>query len=205
MYCIGRLHSENTCRTGSIYYDKLQHALVGTQAKNNNFINNQERTNETGLPLYALEGETGSGLVDRRWGRSKTGSVDSTASLSALILCAINALCLLFGVDGLADKDCDLTRTTGTPSNGSAASSSDCDSLVEMDGKPSNAGETRGRDGLEFNDGARLRDGDTLGTGGNVGPSVGSCCLVTTVNPRDRPTARGFSGTLMGRCGATSS
>ena len=90
----------------------------------------------------------GSGLVDLRMGRSITGSGDSTAAFNALILSAIKALCLLFGVVGRAARDCDLFRAAGAVSDGSTASSSDCDNLVSIDGKRSNTGEARGRDGL---------------------------------------------------------
>jgi hypothetical protein len=134
-----------------------------------------------------------------------------------LILSAINALCLLFGVVGFADKDFDLVMAVGTISSGSAVSSSDCDNLVSMDGKLSNTGETRGRGGLGFrplswsNDGTRLRDGNTLGTKGKGGSSTGSCCFATIVNLRSRfetlSVTGGFSGIpgMMGKCGAISS
>jgi len=152
--------------------------------------------------------------MDLRAGRSKTGS--SAAALNALIFSVIRALCLLFGVAGFG-KDFDLIRVTGTPSEGSAVSSSDCDSLVSMEGKPSNADETRGRGGLEslplswFDDATRLRNGDTLGSKGIGGSSTGSCCLATIVNPRCRletlPVALRFFGTsgmVVGNCGVTS-
>ena len=159
-------------------------------------------------------GETGSGLIDLRTGRSKTGSGGSAAALNALIFSVIKALCLLFGVVG-CDKDLDLVRVTVTPFNGSAVSSSDCDNLASMDGKPSNTGETRGRIGLgfcplgQFGDETRLRNGDTLGIEGKAGTSPGSCRLATIVNPRGRlPIALGFFGTsgrVVGKRGATSS
>lgn len=85
----------------------------------------------------------GSDLVDLRTERSGAGSGDSEFTFSALILCAIRALCLLFGVLGRANKDCDLVKTTGSVSDGLAPSYSDCNNLVSMDGKPSNSGETR--------------------------------------------------------------
>jgi len=119
-----------------------------------------------------LTGVAGSDLVDPRTGRSKTGSGDSKVGFNALILCAIKALCLLFGVVGRTEKDCDLFRATGTIPDGSVVSPLSCDNLVSMDGKLSNTGETRGRDGLEFHplswfsDGARLSDSDSLGIGG---------------------------------------
>jgi len=102
------------------------------------------------FPPQALVRVIESDFVGPRTGRSKAGSGDSRVALNALILCAINALCLLFGVLGRVETDCDLVRATGNMSNGSATSSSDCDNLVSMDGKPSNTGETRGRDGLGF-------------------------------------------------------
>ena len=126
----------------------------------------------------------------------------------------IRALCLLFGVVGRADKDCDLFRATETTS--SADSSSDRDSLASIDGKLSNTGETRGRDGLEFSpsswinvDGTRLRNGDTLRIGGEACSSAGFCRCATIVNPRGRlvtlSVAVGLSGTTVGKYGATSS
>lgn len=154
--------------------------------------------------------------MDPRAERSKTGSGDSAAAPNALIFCAIKALCLLLGVVG-CDKDCDLVRVAGALSDGLAASSSDCDNLVSMDGKRSNTGETRGRDGLVFpslgrlNDGTRVRNGDTLGTGGKAGSSMGSRCLATIVSPRRRPeappAALGYpetSGITVGKYGGTS-
>ena len=196
-------------------YDKLQHALR-EGANNNKSISNRERTKEEneqtnamgGIPPQALVGETGSGLIDLRTGRSKTGSGDSAAALNALIFCVINALCLLFGVD----KDFDLVRVTVAPPGGPVSSSSDCDNLASMDGKPSNAGETRRRGELEFrllsrfSDGTRVRNGDSLGIEGKGGGSTGSCLLATIVNPRGRlPIALGFLGTsgmVAGKCGA---
>ena len=159
-------------------------------------------------------GETGSGLIDLRTGRSKTGSGDSAAALNAFIFCVIKALCLLFGVVG-CDKDFDLVRVTVVPSGDPPASSSDCENLVSMDGKPSKTGETRERGELEFrrlswfSDGTRVRNGDTLGIDGKGGPSPGSCRLATIVNPRGRlPVTLGFLGTsgmVVGKRGAISS
>ena len=158
-------------------------------------------------------GETGSGLIDLRTGRSKKGSGGSAAALNALIFSVIKALCLLFGVVG-CDKDLDLVRVTVTPFDGSV-SSSDCDNLASMDVKPSNTGETRGRIGLgfcplsQFGDDTRLRSGDNLGIEGKAGTSPGSCRLATIVNPRGRlPIALGFLGTsgiVVGKRGMTSS
>lgn len=122
----------------------------------------------------------GSDLVDLRTGRSRVGPGGSKVVFNALILSATKALCLLFGV-GRADKDCDLVRITGA-TDGSAPN---CDNLVSMDGKPSNIGETRGRDGPMFDDGTRLRNGGTLGT-----DDEGSFCFVTIVNPRSRLATR---------------
>jgi len=154
----------------------------------------KERTNERcGVYQFQiLAGEAGSDLVDPRMGRSKAGSGDSKVEFNALILCAIKALCLLFGVVGRINKDCDLFRATGTIPNGSAVSPISCDNLVSMDGKLSNIGETRGRDGLEshplswFSDGARLGNSGRLGTEGKGGSSMSSCCFATIVSPRRR-------------------
>ena len=121
-------------------YNNLQIALDG-DANNDNKLQTtkNERTNERcGVyPLQIFAGETGSDLVDPRTGRSKVDSGDSKFELSALILCAIKALCLLFGVVGRVDKDCDLFRATGTIPNGSATSPFSCDNLVSMEGKRS--------------------------------------------------------------------
>lgn len=146
-------------------------------------------------------------------GRSKTGSGlpgDSAAALNALILSVIKALCLLFGVVGRADKDCDLFRATGT-----SVASSRCNNLVSIDGKLSSAGETHERDGLEFRRSSwssidtRLRNGDTSGTGSEARCLTGLCRSATIVNPRGRleplPVAGGLSGMVVGKRGATSS
>jgi len=221
VFCICILHSKHRSRTASMY-DTLQHVSWRWVSKNNKSISNQEKTNEKtnkratrgwGNPPQTLVGETGSGLIDLRTGRSKTGSGDSAAALNALIFCVINALCLLFGVVG-CDRDLDLVRVTVVPSNCPAISSSDCDSLDWMDGKPSNTGETRERGELEFRpsgrygDVTRLRNGDTLGVEGKGDTSEGSWCLATIVNPRGRlPGVLAFLGTsgTVGNCGITSS
>lgn len=105
-------------------------------------MRNQERKKERRdeARAQALIRDIGSDLVDRRAGRSIVGSGDSMAAFNALILSAINALCLLLGVTGRTDKDCDLVGAVGTISNGSAVSSFDCD----IDWKMSNADDVRG-------------------------------------------------------------
>lgn len=201
-------------------YDKLQVALRrDAQTAITQVTNNQERTNEK-LASHSSQalGEMGSDLVCPRTGRSKLGSGDSKVAFNALILCAIKALCLLFGVIGRADKDCDLVRPNGTIPDGPAPSSSDRVILVSMDGKPSNTGETRGRDGLLFpplswfNDATRLRNDGTLGIEGNGGSPTHSGSFATIVNPRGRlgtltmaGGSSGSSGTVVGKRVATSS
>lgn len=175
-------------------HSNLQAALGGGTNNDNKLqISKNERTNEVGsTPFQLFAGETGSDLVCPRTGRSKAGSGDSKVELNALILCAIKALCLLFGVVGRTDKDCDLFKATGTTPNDSAVSPFSCDNLVSMDGKLSNTGETRGRDGLEFrllgwrSDGACLSIRGSLGTEGKGSSSTGSCCFATIVSPRRR-------------------
>jgi len=152
MYCIRRLQYEKTFRTGSIYY-KLHVALSG-DANNDDKLQNTKKARKNdghaGHPFQALVGVMGSDLVDLRTGESREGAEDSEVEFNALILSAIKALCLLFGVVGCADKDFDLFGAIGTVSNGPAPPPPNCDNLVSMDGKPSNTGETRGRDELVF-------------------------------------------------------
>jgi hypothetical protein len=95
-------------------------------------------------------GRMGSGLVDLRMGRSETSPEDSTAAFNASILCIIKALCLLFGVVGCTNRDCDLVSAVAPTLTDPATPSIDFDNLVSMDGKASNTGDARGRDGLEF-------------------------------------------------------
>jgi hypothetical protein len=143
-------------------------------------------------PFKILAGEAGSDFVPRMGRRSKAGSGDSKVGFNALILRAIKSLCLLFGAEGRAGEDTDLLRATGTVPNGSAISPFSCDNLVSMDGKLSNIGETRGRDGTELraldwlSGGTRLSDSDSLETEGKGLSSTGSCCFATIVSPRRR-------------------